>query len=542
MNSLGLSLAFLGLIFLSSCGEPQEESKSSSKPSEVEKHFVEAASKHKLPVRFLMAAGFLESNMSPEVEMTPYYQADSADRVKKVYLGTTLTETAFGLTRDALGISAGEEGDDLKVQIDAYAAWVESHLDKNLALDSNPGTVDDKYYWLWQLSRLHRNGEEQRRNIRVIWATDLMNILNEGRTWQDPKTGQTLTLAPENPPLDLEEFPADGRKWMKLETSGSDISNARMFELTNENHTELVNTPTHIKIIHCPLTLSACLELQDTTLNNPIALGAHFMVPQDEKLFAKALHLTQLDRPVSITDQNGKKQQITDAIVIMLVGNSGRYIEGIRKNADPTWFTASQLRKLGAVISGVCNVLSQTISGFDRAACQEPENKNGVHFQLQGQRTTYRWGDVPDFDKSIFYAYLRSSDYNIEGEAEFVFPSDKKTFKATDTIEFEARFPPGVTWIRLQRAMRCDDQQLVWETVRSDAVQKAKSYKYNIQVLDAGPNGNGRQFFRTMVNDEDNKLTAWAIDDLYVTGFNPKLFPPASACFLSDTRTVSDGN
>src|SRR5690606_37608043 len=101
---------------------------------------------------------------------------------------------------------------------------------------------------------------------------------------------------------------------------------------------------------------------------------------------------------------------------------------------DPTWFTPWQLRRLGAVISGVCKFLSQKYGNVDYKTCSTPDDPNGVVFHHQNTRPTYRWGDIPDYDKSIFWAYLRSTDSNISGEAVFEFKKQSKSFKAGEDV------------------------------------------------------------------------------------------------------------
>jgi len=276
--------------------------------------------------------------------------------------------------------------------------------------------------------------------------------------------------------------------------------------------------------------------LQDSTLDNEVALGAHYVIPQDEALVPRALQIAQHQQPVTLTDKNGHRQQITDAIVIMLVGNSGQYEAGLRVNADPTWFTAWQLKKLGAVIGGVCKSIAQRYD-VNVKTCQSPEEANGVHFHHQGLRNKYRWGDIPDFDKSIFYAYLRTSSHDIEAEVAMQFANQKRTYAAGDAIEFLNTFHPGVSYITLQRAMRCDDKQLVWETVRSDPIKDKTTHKHILNILDGGPNGNGRHFLRVLVKNENAELSGWAISDLYLKKFDTDVFPHADACTL---RNLSD--
>ena len=124
MNTKGLIYAIACAIScLSACGPKSSGGGGGGrKKSDVEKTFEKSANENKIPVRLMMAAAFVESNMSPIRESAPY----NDDNLK--FLGTTLTETAFGLTRKELGLTKSD--DDLKIQIDAYAKWVRAKVDE----------------------------------------------------------------------------------------------------------------------------------------------------------------------------------------------------------------------------------------------------------------------------------------------------------------------------------------------------------------------------------------------------------------------------
>lgn len=531
-------LIFFMLLLLGACGcgeKGSSKKKSGTPKSTIERSFQLAASEHKIPMRLIMAAGFLESNLSPNRSSVPYFLADGEGEAKEVGFG--LTETAFGIPRKVLGLPNDESADSLATQIEYYARWLRNEIDKsNIELDPSPNDSTQYFRWIWEMAKVHRNGEEQRRNIRIIWSKSLMAILNEGRVWQDPDSGGILELKPQPSTLHENDLPPDGRALLRLTDDIADISNARRFELTSESVNTLQNKPSRIEVIHCPLSLSACLELQDPTVESKVRLGAHYVIPQDNSIVPRALQIVDHERRVVMTSADGTLKSVKDAIVVMLVGNSGRYVEGIRYNADPTWFTPWQLRHLGAVITGVCKFLSQKDPNIDYRTCTTPEDPNGVIFHHQNTRPTYRWGDLPDYDKSIFWAYLRASDSNISGEAVFEFRKKTRSYRAGEEVKFFARFPPGVRWIRLQRAIRCDDKQIVWDTLRTDPVRTETVWPFEATIWDSGPNQNGHQFLRVLVYGDRNELTGWAIKDLFITGFDETFRPPSEACYFRDSQ------
>ena len=532
MLRMSLSLFMVTQLVLSGCGSKKSKNDGGGNNSEVQGVFNEAAGKYQVPARMMLAAAFLESNLNADKASTPYFQ-DEGEKSGKRDLGFAMTETAFGLSKKKLGISTADGSSTLEVQVEAYAKLVRESIDaKGIALANNPSNIDEKYYWIWELAQIHRRGEDLLRNVRIVWAEELMAVLNEGRIWQDPSNGEILELRPEDRPIAVADFPSDGQKLFRLQTNKADILNARRFEMMNESSTSVQNNPTHIKIIHCPLGLSACLELQDAELGSDVKIDAHYIIPQNDEIVPVSLQVRNHEDPVQLTNANGTPNDIVDAIVVMLVGNSGRYVKGIRSSADPTWFTAWQLRQMDNVVSGVCRKLNQETNGvIDANACSSPGGTNGVHFQHQELRATYRWGDIADYEKSIFAAYLRATDSNITGEATLEFPKKDRIYNAGENIEMFARFQPGAVYIQLEAAVRCPDEQLVWSSIGSSVVVGKAAHQFQgINLADGGPNGNGQHFLRAVVYGENHDLYGWAISDVFVRNYDPKLIIPAKEC------------
>jgi len=521
------------VVGLVGCGKSDKGGGAGPAPlGKVKTQFSLVAAKYKIPVRLMMAAGFVESNLSPYMSTVPYFSLGGDGGSKD--LGFHLTETAFGISRSELGLSS-ETADLLEAQIDAYGAWLRRKLDESgSALPVAAASTTDKFRWIWEMSKFHRHGEELKRNIRILWSKSVIQVLNDGATWQDPDNGELLELNPEASKILENQFPPEGQALFKITDDISDISNARRFELTSESVDTLRNNPRKIKVIHCPLGLSACLELQDSTVDSKVKLGAHYVIPQDKGLVLRALQIKDHERRVKLTAADGSVTDVKDAIVIMLVGNSGRYVDGLRVDANPTWFTPYQLRSLAAVVSGVCKVLSQDDASIDYTKCITPEAAEGVEFYHQSTRSTYRWGDIPDYDKSIFWGYLSTNESNIRAEATLSFAGDRRRYSAGEVIRMNTHFVPGVKWLRLQRAVRCDDGKLVWDTMRTDPIRSRDSWPLEVSIWDSGPNKNGRQFVRVLVYGAQNELMGWAVDQLYLSKYDDEFSPPSEACYFND--------
>lgn len=518
------------LLFLNlSCGSSGGSGGGKGQPGKnLELAFQEASRTSGVPVRMIKAAAFLESGMSSSYQTTPYF--DSETEASQKLLGFSTTETAFGITRKDLGLSENPDADLLTVQVKAYGDWVKSHISNSTELKLSPQTTDDKYYWVWELAKIHRAGDEYRRNIRVVWAKELIAMLNTGSHWIG-SDGDKIELAPESPPIKTEDLPLEGQRWLSLNFDTAEILNASRFELTNTNIPSIKNNPDHLTVIHCPLSLSACLESQNNPSATGVTLGAHYVIPQNGDVFPRALQLVPHDRIVVMSDRNGKSAQISDSIVIMMVGISGSYVDGYRNQADPRWMTPWQLRRLSAVVSGVCNSLHERDPNIQTPKCQTIGGQGGVNFFTQGNRAYYRWGDVPDYDDSLISSYLKSRDANLESEVVFNFPSKNKSFQANQDFPFSVQFPTGTYYVWLQRSVRCPNGQIVWDKIQNATTKGTTSFSFSSRFIDSGPNNNGEQFLRLVAFDETNQLVAWETDEVQINNFESDYSPPADACF-----------
>lgn len=533
--TLAVSLIVIG------CGEKRPDDAGTSKgKGAVEQAFYQASSEYGIPFRYLVGVAMLESNITPDMSQVPYLTENAEE--SKAYLGFRVAETAFGLPRESLGLSSSVEGDSLVVQINAYAQMVAETL-SDYQLGRTPASGEDHYVWLSELAKIHRAGGPQSRSNQVVWAMSLMNLMNEGRIWQDPETGDTLELEPERRTLSILDFPPEGQLYFQLHLSRAELINARQFDLIS-HPSNLENKPTHIEVVHCPMNLSACIEIQNLNDAQELArLRAHYIIPTDASVVQHPLEVTPIDWAVEMTGANGAIRTVNDAVVVMLVGDSGRYNQqGHRINADPTWFTPWQLSRLGDVIKNLCQVLSQKDPAMNFQKCFEVGGTNGIQFHRQGASESYRWGDIPDFDQSIFTTYIRSAASAPAGEAFFVWPRGNKRFRAKRPFDFSLRFPISGKRILIERAVRCSDERLVWATMLSVPIDAQIERRFNMEIHDGGPNGDGHYFLRTMIYDGADEVVAWAIDDVHVYDFDP-LTPAgdSKACMRSSSRLRLQG-
>ena len=101
-------IAIAGALSLMACLGACGTEKAKPKPQgrsygHVELSFIKAAQDSQIPVRILLAVGMTESSLTPNKQSASY---------PGLVLGSSLTETAFGVSRKKLGFKEGE-GDTL---------------------------------------------------------------------------------------------------------------------------------------------------------------------------------------------------------------------------------------------------------------------------------------------------------------------------------------------------------------------------------------------------------------------------------------------
>lgn len=506
-------LVFIGcLLAAGGCGEKRESKGGQEQATgETQQLFVNAAIRHQIPARFLLSVAFLESNLTPQRSSVKYQDQSHS-------LGIALGETAFGLSYSTLGLPEDKASEDLETQIDAYARLIKSKMmEKNITLSSNPNSIEEKFDWIWLLARIHRGGIDSRRNIQVVFALELMEMLNSGYTWQNLTTGEVIELHKESPPIQVENLPTHIQEKLKLFTGSSDIYSAQYFELTYQKPNGGENNPDHIEVIHCPFTLSACLEMQNN-IEGSVRLDAHYIIPQDNSIIDKPLQVAQRGRALHLTDSQGSPRLVKDAIIVMLVGESGRYIEGVRIKAQPTWFTKYQLNQMGTIIRNLCPIMKEQNPSVEIETCVKPGQEGGVVFTHQGQSEVFQWADIPDYYEGIFWPYIENPDSH-EGGLSIQFNAPNKIFRAEERIDLKLHFSKEVAKILIQQAERCPDQKLIWTVLEKRRVRSTTSANFGFTLYYQGPNGNGEQFLRALAYDIKGNLLGWALQDIVLTDY-----------------------
>jgi hypothetical protein len=528
-RSIICMIATLTAVGLINCGDKPGQGPGGRPIGKVETAFIAASQATGVPVRFLIAAGYLESRLVPTIATSNYVSEDDSE----VARGTVMTQSAFALSQETLGLDPTKPASaTLVVQIEAYARWLAAKFkESGLALTASPRTQEDKFYWIENLALLHRKGADQRRVVQVMFARELIAILNEGFVWQDPASGETLTLDKETPPIDVEalDFPQSGKNWFKLTPGPGEIEDTPYFKLASSSNTEVINEARRVEVIHCPLTLSACLELQtrsrdsDAQVGSYVYLSAHYAIPSDFEIYKparmQALQVAPLTAAITITDSAGESVAIQDAIVIMLTGNSGRTVGGTRQPAVPTWFRNNQLMAMSSLINDICTRLSERETNpVNREECMKPEGERGVRFRNQGTSEDYRWGDIADFDDTIFNAYVRNPG-GLSDEIAFELARGNREFQADADIPLTVLFNSSAREVHIERLSRCQGGKLVWETVANRPVRGTNREVFAEGYFDSGPNGDGEQFFRARVYGKDTKLVGWAIEQVYIKNY-----------------------
>lgn len=475
--------------------------------------FRKAATTYAVPARLLLAVALNESNLSPRPVSATYLTSDNE-------VGIPMGETAFGLPRAKIGLRDEAASSELATQVDAYARWVRKNLDdKHLNLNPNPTTSEEKYDWIWQLALMHRDGIEARRNVQIIFAKETIKKLNQGAIWQDPASGEIVELTGEAQAINVDDFPAHIKKNLQLFTDDAQVFGAQYFELTYQQPEDTDNRPTHVRVIHCPLSLSACLELQNPTSDaDALRLQAHYIIPSDKDTVSEPLQVARHSVSLMVTNSQGDAERVSDALVVMLVGDSGRYEGGKRTVANPKWVTSYQLQKMGAIIRRACPLLKKENPDINETRCMTPGVPDGVTFMNQGSSEAYQWGDIPDYDEGIFWNYIQTPDA-LSGEALFEFGNPQRIFDAAQPVRFGLKFIRGAAKIVLEQLERCQDGKLIWSTVQSHQVRNVDRKSFDLNIFAAGPNASGQHFFRALVYDGGGALMGWAVDDLYLKGF-----------------------
>lgn len=496
---------------LSACGDGRKPSSSFEPYSPAEKAFMNAARTYKIPVRFLVAVGYVESNLSPSSATTIYANSP---------LGPQGGESAFGISRSQLGVPPGQTGDILELQIEAYSRWIISQLPNGLS--DNIQSDEDKFNWIWSLAALHRENDA----TSSLFAKELIETLNQGFHWIDPKSGDVIQFPAEEPSIDIENLRDVSRNHLRIMslTRTSPVDSARVLVLSGQHNYGQKQAPRGIQVVHCPFSFSSCIEMQhyDGKESKDFHLGAHFVIPQSPSLSEWPLQLTRYDDAVPQLDTNGELSLSTEKVTIMLTGLSGKMVSGIRTPASPSWLSPWQLQRMGELVRDICDMLVLEYEDSDnplsRGECMEISN-TGTGFSYQKMDEPFYWGAISDFDPSIFTSYIFHSD-QFSGKTVFEYPLKKQIFSKNEPISLNLTFGLRAKSIHFEQLVRCkENNRVLWTTSSQEQVRSKVNFLFEKQVYDAGPNYNGTHYIRAKVYGESGELIGWDLATVYLSDY-----------------------
>ena len=499
------------LLTLIGCGEGRKTSSDFEPYSPAEKAFMNAARTYKIPVRFLVAVGYVESSLSPNSATTLYANTP---------LGPKIGESAFGISRSTLGVPQGHSGDQLELQIEAYSRWVTSQLPNGLS--DNIQNDEDKFNWIWSLAALHRENDA----TISLFAKEVIEVLNQGFHWIDPKSGEVVKFPPEEPAIDVENLRDVSRNHLKIMslTRTSPVDSARVLVLSGQHNYGQKQRPRGIEIIHCPFSFSSCIEMQyyDGKENKEFHLGAHFVIPQNPSFSEWPLQLARYNDAVPQLSADGKIDLSTDKVIIMLTGLSGRMVAGVRTPASPSWLSPWQLQRMGELVRDICDMLvieyEDSDSPLSRGECMEIST-TGTGFSYQKMDQPFYWGAISDFDPSIFTSYIFHSD-QFSGKTVFEYPLKKQIFSKDEPVSLNLTFGLRAKSLHFEHLVRCkENNRVLWTTSSQEQVRSKVNFLFEKRIYDAGPNLNGTHYIRAKVYGESGELIGWDLATVYLSDY-----------------------
>ena len=512
----------ISIFVIFACGNRRHSSGAAASTTVVEQAFLKTANDNQIPVRIMMAVGFMQSGLRPE-RSSVTYQLDG----RAVSLSPLPGESAFGISFADLGLSEGGDH-DLSEQIAAYGRYLRVKIGKD-SLPKNAVTAEEKMRWIWKLAGIH-GGENAKRNLTAVFSRGIMEILNSGFTVQSPD-GLVVHLDKEPVALKDDDFPENVRQDLMLDVYRSDIRSAYLFSLLKNGQSDVINQPTKIEVVHCPFSLSTCIQMQDTAETDGTPFGAHYVIPaKSDSTVPGILQFLHHDEAASLIGIDGKPEVVKDRIVVLLAGSSGRYTDGQRTFANPMWMTDFQLRLLGVAVSEICEALSRT-NGVDRASCATIGGSSGVSFRTQ-TGNSFLWGDIPDYNETIVSPYLIDADGVSANTSLSLSPDVIQT--AGSPFRLVAGFQATARRIEFERLVRCPtpDHRVVWEPIHQQQVRNVAQYSFDDNVwYDAGPNGTGDQFFRVKATGESGKFLGWSTKLVQSRGFDKAWVPEAPSIY-----------
>ncbi|MFK7873287.1 MAG: hypothetical protein AB8C84_08980 [Oligoflexales bacterium] len=506
-------LFLLFLLFSVSCGSKKTAKKTQPQRG-LPQQLDQTAHEYNLPVRLLKAVAFLESRVQPTSHSMVY---------DNTALSLNRTQTALGLSRSTLNLHEQENADDLIIQFKAYASFMRQRLqNQNLQFSNNPKQPDEWFHWMWEMAQVHRQGSRTRRNTHVIFVRELIKILNKGFIKTLP-SGEALTLEPQSPPLHEKNFSSELQKYLKLSSTRSPIDGVLHLNLVADNSSNTPLLAQSIEVVHCPFSLSACLDLQSPTQDESVKLRAHYIIPQDDSLTGLPLEVSRHDYAVELTSEDGLNT-MSDKVVIMLTGHSGQVSQSVRVTAHPTWITPWQLQSMAQVVHAVCQRMAWDQNTSADSCLQQTSFRH--------DQKSLRWGDIMDYDPLIFNAYL-NDPVGLPGEVAIDIQNKAKRLKAGQAIRLQLKFQPQAQQVVLEELTRCEKGEMVWSLFYKAQVRSQTHIETQPSLWDSGPNKDGTHYFRMKAYNKEGTLLGWDVTSLLLKDYeDDSLSAAPESCWL----------
>lgn len=518
LSAFFLISATMQMLACGSAGRSNDGPSDSRGP--IMKSFSAEAINHNLPEKMLLAVAYSASGLSNETNTTSY---EGSEKVISL-LGSA---TIFGVSGEVLGLDTKQQPWTIEEQIASYSTWLNGKLEqKGIELDPNIPDHDSLYDWIWNIAQIHLADKPFTKNIKILFALELLKVLNEGFTWQSDETGEMIQLQANPNPITSDLFSSQIQNNLTLDLQKSEIFSIDYLQVNFAPITEFKNKPSRIRVVHCPLSLSNCLSLQATDSSDKNAImQAHYIIPQNQTLLENPVKIRPHQNTVLFTDTNGENNKRPSEVIIMLTGKSGRYSNGERVEANPSWYTNYQLKSLGKVIQGACSLMKVENPKLDLQSCKNPsDSKKGPIFQNQSSANLYRWGDIPDFDEDIFWTFVKNPD-DPGGQVEFDFQKSSEVVNSGEPISFNLNVITGTSKIVIEFMERCENNKLVWTTLETRFVRNVDQQTFDFSLYEKGPNGDGQHFLRAFAYNRENTLIAWSTASLHLTNYEEESTP-----------------
>ena len=136
----------------------------------------------------------------------------------------------------------------------------------------------------------------------------------------------------------------------------------------------------------------------------------------------------------------------------------------------------------------------------------------GLYFsENSGFKEPFRWGQILDFDLSIFKTYIEVAGA-LASDTVLEFSRDNKLYAAGESVQFQLKFETKVKFIELEKLVRCSDSRIFWAPIASEDVRGSSSFLFEKKFWDKGPNGDGTQYLRAKVFGENEELIGWDLN------------------------------